>query len=159
VVVRQLQGRRRIGISWAGSPTQQDDAQRSMALQLLAPLFSIRDATWFSLQMPLSTTEAELLKQHGVVNLESDLAGYARTAALVDQLDLVISVDTAIAHVAGALGKPAWILLHHDPDWRWKPAGERSAWYPSARLFRQDRPGSWSEVVARVGAALQQFEP
>ena len=86
-----------------------------------------------------------------VQNLEPELPGYARTAALIEQLDLVISVDTAVAHVAGALGKPTWTLLSANPDWRWPETGESSAWYPSLTLYRQtnDAP-AWPAVIARI---------
>ena len=154
VVVRQLDGEFKVGISWAGSPTQKDDKRRSVKLEQLAPLFDVPNASFFSLQMPVSAEEAEMLEKHNVTNLEPDLPGYARTAALVDQLDLVITVDTAIAHVAAALGKPTWILLSADPDWRWLTDGEESPWYPTARLFRQDDLSSWESVVEHVRQEL-----
>ncbi len=154
VVVSELPGDFKVGVAWAGSPTQQDDKRRSMPLERLGPLFDVGDVDFFSLQMPLSQSEIETLAHHGVKNLEPELPGYARTAALVDQLDVVITVDTAIAHLSGALGKPTWILLHHDPDWRWPREGDRSAWYPTARLFRQEGAGDWTGVVEEVRQEL-----
>ncbi len=154
VVVSQLQGEFKVGISWAGSPTQKDDKHRSMRLDQLAPVFGIADISWFSLQMPLTSEEAKLLEQNEVRNLEPELPGYARTAALVEQLDLVITVDTAIAHLACALGKPTWILLCHDPDWRWLEQGEQSPWYPTAKLYRQPTPSDWASVVDQVSREL-----
>ncbi|MEZ5438565.1 MAG: TIGR03032 family protein [Lysobacteraceae bacterium] len=157
VTVSTLTGACKVGISWAGSPTQQDDHLRSTKLETLLPLLDVDGIDFFSLQMPVDGPTAERLKQHGVTNLEPELPGYARTAALVDQLDLVITVDTAIAHVAAALGKPTWILLSHDPDWRWLGDGEESPWYPTVRLFRQSSRGDWSSVIQRVRNALRDF--
>ena len=155
VVVSPLTGDFRVGVSWAGSPTQQDDKWRSVQLEMLTALFAVEDIHFFSLQMPISRSEAGFLERHGVTNLEPELPGYARTAALVDQLDLVIAVDTAIVHLTGALGKPTWVLLNTDPDWRWMGEGERTPWYPNTRLFRQRAPGDWDELVRRVAAALR----
>lgn len=157
-VVSRLEGDFRVGLAWAGSPTQQEDKWRSAGLDVMVPLFGIEGVDFFSLQMPLAGNEVEVLEQLGVTNLEPELPGYARTAALVDQLDLVITVDTAIAHLACALGKETWILLHHDPDWRWPRQGSESAWYPSARLFRQTRAGDWESVIREVGGALIESE-
>ncbi|MDX1572049.1 MAG: TIGR03032 family protein [Xanthomonadales bacterium] len=157
VVVRKLEGQFKVGIAWAGSPTQKDDKRRSMQLDTLAPLFEVDGVDFFSVQMPISGEESALLEKHGITNLEPELPGYARTAALVDQLDLVITVDTAVAHVAGALGKPVWILLNADPDWRWGIEGEATPWYPTARLFRQAKPRDWSPVIDRVRQALEEI--
>jgi ADP-heptose:LPS heptosyltransferase len=90
----------------------------------------------------------------GVVDLAPQLADFALTASAISQLDLVIAVDTAVAHLAGALGKPCWVLLPFAPDWRWLLDRADSPWYPSLRLFRQRTAGDWSEVLARVGVAL-----
>ena len=158
VVVSQLQGEKKIGLSWAGSATHKDNASRSLELEKLLQAIDGIDASFYSLQMPLSAEERDLLKAHGIHDLEPELPGYARTAALVDQLDLVITVDTAIAHVAGALGKPVWIMLSHNPDWRWHTAGETSAWYPTARLFRQPQASDWATVLSNVNQALSDFE-
>ena len=94
----------------------------------------------------------------GVQNLEPELPGYARTAALVDQLDFVVTTDTAIAHVAGALGKSTAILLNSDPDWRWLQTGESSPWYHSVRLFRQQTAGEWGPVIEAVGQVLAEVQ-
>ncbi len=155
-IVRRLDGDFKVGIAWAGSPTQKDDKRRSLNLEKLKPLFEVEGASFFSLQMPVSAAEAEFLEQHNVTNLEPELPGYARTAALVDQLDLVITVETAIAHVGAALGKPTWIALSADPDWRWLTEGENSPWYPTARLFRQDELGNWDPVIQRIKAELKE---
>lgn len=154
VTVRQLTGDRKIGLCWSGSPTHKDDHRRSMTLETMAQVTNIPGATFYSLKMPTDENERSLLERHEIVNLEPELPGYARTAALVDQLDAVVTVDTAIAHVAGALGIPVHILLAHDPDWRWLHDGETSPWYPSARLHRQREPGAWEAVIESVRAAL-----
>ncbi|MDJ0655175.1 MAG: TIGR03032 family protein [Xanthomonadales bacterium] len=154
VTVSQLRGQKQgdlmVGISWAGSPTQRDDRHRSMALDTLIPLLDLPGVSFFSLQMPVSAEERERLNRLGVQDLEPELPGYARTAALMDQLDAVISVCTATAHVAAALGKPTAILLPHDPDWRWLLDGTTSPWYPTATLIRQSEPGDWKPVLERA---------
>ncbi len=154
-VVSELKGQFKVGLAWAGSPTFKSDRTRSIALEILTPLFDVEGVDFFALQMPLSKEERELLDKHNVTNLEPELPGYARTAALVDQLDLVISVDTAVGHVAGALGKPVWTLLSANPDWRWLEQGTTSRWYPTATLYRQDREQpDWLAVIERVRADL-----
>ncbi|WP_395373728.1 TIGR03032 family protein [Marinicella sp. W31] len=158
VVVSQLSGKKKIGLSWAGSATHKDNASRSMELKNLVQAIEGIEGNFYSLQMPLSAEERDLLKAHNIHDLEPELPGYARTAALVDQLDLVVTVDTAIAHVAGALGKPVWIMLGHNPDWRWHRQGETSPWYPTARLFRQPQAGDWASVLSDVNQALSDFE-
>jgi ADP-heptose:LPS heptosyltransferase len=122
---------------------------------MLAPLFSVPGITWFSLQVgeaaaQLATTPAA----HRVVPLPAGTA-LIDTTALIAELDLVISVDTGIAHLAGALARPTWLLLPFAPDWRWQLGRDDSPWYPTLRLFRQPRPGDWPAVVDRVAAALQ----
>ena len=154
VVVSQLKGKYKVGLSWAGSPTQKDDKRRSTGLETLLPLLDVEGVSWFSLQMPISAEDAERLEPAGVKNLEPELPGYARTAALVDQLDFVISTDTAIAHLAGALGIATAVLINHDPDWRWGDSGETTPWYPSLQLFRQSTAGEWGEVIERIKADL-----
>jgi ADP-heptose:LPS heptosyltransferase len=91
----------------------------------------------------------------GIIPVLDMLSDFSETAALIEQLDLVISVDTAVAHLAGALGRPTWLLLPAGPDWRWGQRGERTDWYPTMRIFRQKTPGDWQGVVAEVQRALQ----
>src|SRR6202012_678229 len=119
---------------WAGSPKHVRDRERSMPFHLLQPLLDI-EATFVSLQNALRPGESEMLMRSGVLNFGERLRDFADTAALVSRLDLVISVDTGVAHLAGALGKPVWILLTHAPDWRWLLDCDDSPWYPTARLF------------------------
>ncbi len=146
---------RRIGVSWAGAAHHRNDKRRSMPLAALAPLFSLPGVAWYSLQKGGSAVElAQLEATRDVVPLEAD-CNFAHTAALVDTLDAVVTVDTSIAHLAGALGKPVCVLLPFAPDWRWGIAGERTPWYPTARLFRQPSIGDWQTVVASVRDVLE----
>ncbi|WP_315767408.1 tetratricopeptide repeat protein [Bradyrhizobium sp. SZCCHNR2012] len=143
----------RIGLAWAGNPNHVRDRERSMELRHLLPLSGI-DASFVSLQKQLRDGEAELLAQSGILDVSDRLGDFADTAALISQLDLVISVDTGVAHLAGALGKPVWIMLTHAPDWRWLLDRDDSPWYRTARLFRQSDSRDWDDVIARVRTAL-----
>jgi Flp pilus assembly protein TadD len=146
-------GRRRVGLAWGGNPRHWNDAARSCRLADLAPLLDLPGVTFHSLQKGERT--AELGAYAGrLVDLCSRDRDLADAAAAVAALDLVISVDTALAHLAGAMGKPVWLMLGHAPDWRWLLAREDSPWYPTMRLFRQPRPGDWASVVARLRAGL-----
>ena len=127
-----------------------------MRLRDLLPLTDI-DASFVSLQKEVRPGEAELLTSWHVRQFGADLGDFSDTAVLICELDLVISVDTSVAHLAGALGKPAWILLTHAPDWRWLLDRDDSPWYPTARLFRQSGDREWGGVIAQVHAALQRF--
>lgn len=155
VVVSQLKGDFKVGIAWAGSPTHVNDASRSIPIKDMLSITTNSDAQFYALQMPLTGEDRELLKKHQVTDLEPELPGYARTAALVDQLDLVITVDTAIAHLAAALGKPTWILLDRNSDWRWHENSDDSPWYPTVKLFRQSEPSDWSDVIEEVKNKLK----
>ena len=143
----------RVGVVWAGNPNHLGDRQRSMPFDALAPLWRAAGVRWFSLQA--GSRAAEAAAQAEVEDLSPELADFADTAAAICNMDLVITVDTAVAHLAGALGRPVWVLLPHTPDWRWLGAGETSPWYPSMRLFRQDGRRSWGPVVARVAADVE----
>jgi ADP-heptose:LPS heptosyltransferase len=150
----------RIGLAWAGNPRYKADRARSMRLATLLPLVRAVNATmnarWISLQKGDAAGQLAALPGDVCVcdgsSRDEDLAD---TAALVAGLDLVITTDTCVAHLAGAVNKPVWILLPHLADWRWMQETEASPWYPSARLFRQSRPGDWCEVLDRVIAALE----
>ena len=145
----------RIGLAWAGNPQHTNDAHRSIALSALLPALADAPASIVTLQKELRPGDAELLAQHpGITQLGDELITFDDTAAAIAALDLVITVDTSIAHLAGALGKPVWILLPFVPDWRWLLDRDDSPWYPTARLFRQSRRGDWADVIARVGAAI-----
>jgi Flp pilus assembly protein TadD len=145
---------RKVGLVWAGNPAQANDRNRSIALSELVPLFAVPDIAWFSLQH--GERAAQIANTRGadaLVPLPPE-ATLLDTAALVAELDLVISVCTSIAHLAGALAKPTWVLLAFAADWRWRLEREDSAWYPTMRLFRQTSPRAWPPVVARVAAEL-----
>lgn len=141
-------GDARIGIVWAGNPLHSNDVRRSLTLETLRRLAI---PGMVSLQVGPRAHEAEQL---GLLDPSPDLADYAETAALVANLDLVITVDTSVAHLAGALGVPVWIMLPYAPDWRWMIDRRDSPWYRSARLFRQSEPGNWIGVVDQVRAEL-----
>jgi uncharacterized protein (TIGR03032 family) len=156
VVVSELKGNVKIGLAWAGSATHVNEVNRSVALAELLTITEDLEAQFYSLQMPINAEDRELLKKHDVIDLEPELPGYARTAALVDQMDLVISVDTAIAHLAAALGKHTWIILGQNADWRWHIEGDRSEWYPTAKLFRKTAE-SWKPIINEITTKLTEF--
>jgi tetratricopeptide (TPR) repeat protein len=148
----------RIGLVWGGSPTFPHERWRSIPLELLAPLTKIEGTAFYSLQMGPSSSQVERLgpRVH-LIDLQNEQEDFADTAAIVANLGLVISIDTSVAHLAGAMGKPVWILLHKSPDWRWLLDRPDSPWYPTARLFRQSTLGNWHDVIVRVEAELRQF--
>jgi hypothetical protein len=146
----------RIGLAWAGNAKHVRDRERSMRLHDLLPLLDI-DATFVSLQKEVRAGDAETLGNCNMFHLRQEFGNFSDTAALISQLDLVISVDTSVAHLAGALGKPVWILLTHAPDWRWLLDRDDSPWYPSARLFRQRESREWGSVTMQVREALLEF--
>jgi tetratricopeptide (TPR) repeat protein len=146
--------RLRVGIVWSGNATHVNDRNRSMSLQTLSRLLDV-DATFVSLQKdPRPDDKAELRARTGIVDLTEHLADFADTAALIRCLDLVITVDTAVAHLAGALGCPTWILLPHMPDFRWLLDRDDSPWYPTMRLFRQTGTGDYASVLGRMRSEL-----
>ncbi|HZB93031.1 MAG TPA: tetratricopeptide repeat protein, partial [Stellaceae bacterium] len=148
----------RVGLVWSGNPAHRNDRNRSMALERLAPLLAVPDIACVSLQRDLRADEAAALPRYpAVCPLGAALGDFADAAAIVASLDLVIAVDTAVAHLAGALGKRCWLLLPHLPDWRWLLDREDSPWYPTLRLFRQPAPGDWDSVIARVAGELMRL--
>ncbi len=149
-------GRPRVGLAWSGNPRQKNDQNRSMLFAEMALLCGL-DATFVSLQPFVRERDVASLEQSGIVHFGAELADFADTAALMEALDLVISVDTSVAHLAGALGRPLWVLLCRVPDWRWLLDREDSPWYPQARLFRQDKPGDWPALIGRVREALGEW--
>jgi ADP-heptose:LPS heptosyltransferase len=154
---RLPEGRRRVGIAWSGRPAHANDRHRSMPFAALAPILSHSDIDFHVLQNEVRDGDREAMKRaSGLTDCSGELTDFADTAALVALMDLVISVDTSIAHLAGALAKPVWVLLPFSPDWRWQRDRADSPWYPSMRLFRQSRPGDWPPVIDAVGRALGQ---
>jgi tetratricopeptide (TPR) repeat protein len=146
----------KVGLVWAGSPQHKNDRNRSIAFDRLAPLFAIRSISWFSLQVGERAGDLAGLAAGAVTDLSPALSDFSETAAAVAALDLVIVVDTAVAHLAGALGKPVWIMLPHVADWRWLIGRDDSPWYPTARLFRQPARGDWESVALCVRRALEE---
>ncbi len=149
---------KRVALSWAGNASHSNDRNRSIDLKLLEPLFALDGVSFLSIQRELRANDAELLAhQTNVTALGEELADLADTAAVVALADLTISVDTAVAHLAGALGRPLWVLLPFAPDWRWTLTGVHSPWYPQARLLRQPALADWASVMATLRAELARF--
>jgi tetratricopeptide (TPR) repeat protein len=146
--------RLRVGLVWSGNPKHVNDRARSMPFRVLSRVLDV-DATFVSLQKDPRPQDAEILRQRpDIVDQTAELTDYAETAALVSCLDLVITVDTSVAHLAGALGRPTWLLLSRLPDWRWLLDRDDTPWYPTVRLFRQTETGDYGSVVDRVRAEL-----
>ncbi|MDB5361707.1 MAG: hypothetical protein JWO51_3004 [Rhodospirillales bacterium] len=145
----------KVGFVWQGHRLHRNDRNRSLPAAALAPLLAVPGIHWFSLQKEPATGDLTALP--GVTDLSAELTDFAETAAAVQAMDLVIAVDTAVAHLAGALGRPVWLALPHAPDWRWLMGRSDSPWYGTARLFRQSERGVWSGPVAAMKAALAQL--
>jgi hypothetical protein len=146
--------RPRVGLAWGGSRLNPNDANRSIPARMLAPLANGTGGTFFSLQKGEAAAEVASVPMP-VVNWNDELLDVAETAGLIENLDVVVTADTMVAHLAGAMGKPVWILLQLVPDWRWMLDKQDSPWYPTARLFRQQRRGEWSEPIEQAAEALR----
>jgi tetratricopeptide (TPR) repeat protein len=151
--IEHLQGKR-VAFAWAGHARHPNDRNRSIDLKLFEPLFALEGISFISIQPDLRGGDDELLARHNITQVGDKLADMADTAAIVALADITIAVDTSVAHLAGALGREAWVLLPFSPDWRWTLSGEHSPWYPQVRLLRQSAPGDWRGVVAAVRDAL-----
>jgi tetratricopeptide (TPR) repeat protein len=150
------EGALKVGVVWAGNPEHKNDRYRSIRLAALAPLWQVAGVRFIALQKGAAAGELVSLPAGlDVVNLGPELEDFCDTAAVISQLDLVLCVDTAVAHLAGALGKPVWLMVAQPADFRWLEGREDSPWYPTMRLFRQSRRGDWDEVIERVQVALQ----
>lgn len=148
----------KVGLVWAGGRVHKNDRNRSMSLAALMPLLRVPGVRFVSLQKGDPAAQARSIpKAIGFIDWTRELDDFAATAALIANLDLVITVDTSVAHVAGAMGKPVWVMLPRVADFRWLLDREDSPWYPTMRLFRQQQIGDWANVVARVAAALSQW--
>jgi hypothetical protein len=148
----------KVGLAWKGSKVLRDDARRSIALSALQPVLKSESAQLISLQKGDGADEV-CEWQDQIEDWMDDCRDFMDTAALICELDLVISVDSAVAHLAGALGKPVWLLNRHGSEWRWGREGERSPWYPSMRIFRQLEAGNWAPIIAWLADELTRFEP
>ncbi len=148
--------RLRVGIAWAGNPKHKNDTNRSIDPQLLAPLADVEGVAFFSLQKANENEKAATQPARPrLIDFTSSLCDFAETAALIDHLDLVICVDTAVSHLAGAVGKPVWTLLPFVADFRWGLHGSQTSWYPTMRLFRQSKPRDWPGVIEMVAEGLK----
>ena len=148
--------RMRVGLAWSGRPTHPNNARRSVRMETLSPILAVQGVDFFGLQKPFPEEDRPFAA--GMANftdLSQELASFAETGAAMHSLDLVVAVDTAVVHLAGALGVAAWVLVPEPADWRWLLQREDSPWYPTLRLFRQVRPAHWSPVVASVADALR----
>ena len=143
----------RVGLVWAGNPENPDARNRSIPLETLRPLFEVAGLEWISLQ--IGGARRQILETG--VDMQDLAPDLSATAAAIVELDLVITIDTSIAHLAGALGRPFWLLLSYAPDWRWLLDRDDTPWYPTARLFRQPAPGDWASVVREVRHELDAF--
>jgi hypothetical protein len=145
----------RIGVAWAGSAVHKNDSKRSIALARFAPLLKTPGVEFVSIQKEVSRSDAAVLEAHAsVLHVGGELGDFTDTAAVISSMDLVISADTSVAHLAGALARPVWILVPLAPDFRWLLKREDSPWYPTVRLFRQPQLGDWDSVLERVSREL-----
>ncbi len=151
-----IPARLRVGLAWAGNPNNVDDRNRSCSLQALVDLFELPDVAWINLQIGAGREELQTVKTP-ILDWGDEQTDYAETAALMAELDLVITVDTSIAHAAGAMGCPVWVMLQYIADFRWLLDRSDSPWYPTARLFRQPKPGDWAGVVTALQGPLADF--
>jgi hypothetical protein len=142
----------RVGLTWAGNPSFVADHKRSLDFSQLSPLLKLSGIQFFSLQKCDAAPQAKIL-----IDFTDELNDFADTAALISQLDLVISVDTSVAHLAGSLGKPVWLLSRFDGSWRWLLDRDDTPWYPTMRLFRQEQSGDWLLIIGQIEAALNEF--
>ena len=143
-------GRLRVGLCWAGNSKHQNDRNRSIPLDRLAAVLAVPGVDFVSVQKEVTERDAGLLRDHGVVQLGQEFADFSDTAAVVAMLDLVIAVDTSVAHLAGAMGRAVALLVPFSPDWRWLLNRTDSPWYPTMRLFRQTAIGDWTGPVERL---------
>jgi Flp pilus assembly protein TadD len=148
------------GLVWAGNPDHARDRHRSLPFAAVQPLLALPGITWHILQPKLPDTVAQQVRPLPNIRLPGPaFADFADTAACVAALDLVVTADTSVAHLAGAMGKPVWLMLALSADFRWMRGRDDSPWYPTARLFRQTRRGDWATVVLQIEAALPRFRP
>ncbi len=147
---------RRVGLVWGGDPKHQKDRDRSLSLSAFAPLADVPGVRFYSLQLGVPAAQAATPPAGmTLVDWTAELSTFAETAALVSQLDLVITIDSSVAHLAGALGKPTWLLVAFAPDWRWLLDRDDSPWYPTMRLFRQPAIRDWADPITRLTAAMR----
>lgn len=158
VVVPELEnsGKPKIGLVWAGSPTQQINHHRSCPIESMLKLTELDDYDFFSFQLPLASEHKKLLAENNITDLEQELVSYSHTGALLQQMDLVVSVCTSVVHLAGALNVPSIVLLSPHADWRWLDDDQNSTWYPNTRILRQQKSGDWDELLQRCRTEIAQ---
>ena len=145
---------RRVGLVWAGDPKHLDDSRRSVPFTDLLPLFEKSGISFCGLQVGDWAKDPIEHSLNNFKDLSAELVDYSATARAIAELDLVISADTSVAHLAGAMGKPVWLMLPYTPDWRWGLEGNKTAWYPGMELFRQTQPDNWSGVISEIAKRL-----
>jgi len=149
------QRRLRVGLAWSGRPTHPNNARRSMRLQMLTPILATPGVDFVALQKPFPDEDRAFAASHPrLLDLSGVLTDFAETGAVIKNLDIVVAVDTAVVHLAGAIGAEAWVLVPTPSDWRWLLERTDSPWYPSLKLFRQLRPAEWAPTIADVARAL-----
>lgn len=149
------EGKLRVGLVWCGNPAFKENRRRSLELTQVAPLFAIPGVAFYSLNPGIGANDvAALVARPNVRHIGNEFRDFSDTAAAVALLDLVLTSDTSVAHLAGAMGRPVWIMLGFSPDWRWASDRDHSPWYPTARLFRQATPGDWAGVIEQVAGEL-----
>jgi hypothetical protein len=152
--------RLRVGVCWSGRPDSWINRHKGMPFDVMMSLIQRNPAIeWFNLQVECTAEQSKVLEENGVRNFPGLIRNFADSAALIHHMDVVISVDTAVAHLSGALGRPTWIPLNwYGTDWRWLLNRDDSPWYPSARLFRQTKLGDWGTVIDRLHQYLSWFK-
>ena len=143
----------RVGISWTGNPAHSANRERSVPVTELAPLFALEGIEFYSFQFDRDPASDKPLA-NGVIDLAPRLGDFAQTAGYVKQMDLLVTIDSSLAHLAGGLGHPLWLMLGRQTDWRWMSGSDTTPWYPSMRLFRQTTAGDWAPVIRQVITAL-----
>lgn len=151
-------GTSRVGLCWAGNPTQAIDQFRSLHLNQLSPLRKVKSVTFYSLQKGYAVEQIKSSPpEFRLIDYSDEFADFSQTAALMMNLDLIVSTCTSVPHLAGALGRPVWTMVPFNCDWRWRISGESTSWYPTMRLFRQEKFGTWDETIERVADELSRW--
>jgi hypothetical protein len=148
-------GYRRVGVIWAGRPTHNNDRNRSALLADFMPLANVAGIALLALQKGPKTGQAgEYYGRAPLINIGAEIDDYDDTMAILENLDLLVTVDTSVAHLAGAMGRPVWVMLPRAPDWRWLLGRSDTPWYPTMRLFRQQTARRWDDVVKAIANEL-----